>query len=299
MVDFNKLLNKHRKQNMTTLEDRNEEPAEIVAVGADGDTSWLQKYTGEGDTSHEGMSQYRIVPRLAITQGQSKKGNLKRLREEHGVGAVVLPHTAVLIAGKGETFRVVPLFFYTEFIQWRDRDDKTGNETVEKTFDPTHIIAKKARDKKRRLEEYAGGAPDKPWKFRFQEHLNFICYLYDGDYKGEMLVISFARGEFFTGTQFTNAIGMRRAGGNQAPTWTTVWDFRTSERQGEKGDWYGFDIRSCTECPWIKPDEAEAFEAEHKDLRKDYKEKRLIADHGEGNTDDTEATAEDLEDEEV
>lgn len=259
--------------------DRNDEPREIQKVGM---PDYLAKYMEEENTSIAGMGKYHVVSRLDVTQLQyPSESRMAKLLQEYGSGAVVIPQTSTLVAGLGEPFLFVPCFFYEEWIQWRDRRDKGPDKpkVVERTFDPASDVARKAKRKETRTEIYPGGTPDKPFTYKFQEHLNFVGFIYAGEHKGAEVGICFSGGEHWAGTTFINQIQERRMpNGKAAHIWSTVWELRTSRRDGQKGAWYGFDARSHAAQPWVMPDEASVMRNAHLKLREEFQERRLTSD---------------------
>jgi len=272
--------------------DRNEAPDELVAVG--GAPNWLENYMGPQDESHEGMGEYRVLPRLTIVQSMSDEG----IRDEYGDGAVVITEGNVLIAEKGEPFDFTPLLFFKEFIHWRDRREKhSDGPIIDRSFNETGPIALRARDKEQRQEYYDGGPKDKPFEMSWLEHLNFIGVIYAGEFAGTECVASFKRGEFWTGKNYINKIGMRKIGGKAVPLWSTVWTF-FSELHTSKTDpnakWFGYNIRPA-EIPTIKADLAQTFFDNHLKLKTDQAEKKLRVDHANDDVTDTGENADDSE----
>lgn len=269
-----------RKANIET---RNEEPDEMVHVG--GSPNWLDKYEDNEDRCAKVMREYRIIPRLSIAQGATEAS--QRLIEAVGLGSACIPASQTLVAKRGESFAFVPLFFYREFIQWRDRNDPdvvAGSvpKIVERTFDDGHRIALLARDRDKREEEYGKTKDGKTLKYRYQEHLEFIGVLYDGELAGTEVMIGFKRGEFRTGRQFINKIAMR-FGGKKAKLWATVWEFSAALHKSSENSWYGFDI-APPKLPWIRSENVEAFREQHNTLADDFGEKLLRADTDEDDT---------------
>lgn len=266
--------------------DRNDTPDEMVKVGGDGDMSWLEQYQHEEDRCAEVMAEYRIIPRMAIAQGATEGS--QKLIEAVGLGSACIPGSQTLVANKGEPFKFVPLFFFREFIHWRDRYDPavvSGEvpKIVERTFDDGHRIAILSRDKDKREEVYGKKKDGTPLAYRYQEHLEFIGILYDGDLAGTEVMIGFKRGEFRTGRGFINKIGMRRSGGRKARIWSTVWELSSALHKSPENSWYGFDIVPSEE-PWIRAEDADAFLAQHIKLADDFEKKLFRADSDEDET---------------
>lgn len=270
------------KRKKTT--DRNDEPQEMVHVG--GSTpNWLDQYKDDEDRCAEVMREYRIIPRLSIAQGATESS--QRLIEAVGLGSACIAASETMIAKKGEPFSFVPLFFFREFIQWRDRHDPdvVGGgmpKVVERTYDDKHRIAVLARDPDRREEVYGQKKDGSDLSYRYQEHLEFIGVLYDGELAGTEVMIGFKRGEFRTGRQFINKIAMR-FGGRKSKLWATVWEFATGLHKSPENSWYGFDIAPA-EIPWLQEEHVEDFRAQHLKLAGEFAEKLFRADSDEDET---------------
>jgi hypothetical protein len=216
--------------------------------------SFLTAYM-EDDKSTDSLRQYRVLPRLKVIQGQTKS----ELRDLAGLGAVLLSPGNGVVTSADEAFSFVPLYQYTEFIQWRDVRDKSGDAIVERSMNPHSDIAKQCRDEDLREQEYDGGTKKDPWVFRFTEHINFVGVIYgDHELAGTPCGMSFSRGEFMQGRSFCSAIMMRKYQGKQVPLWSTVWRMSVSERHRNGYDWFGFDFIN-PENPYILPEEADGM----------------------------------------
>jgi len=233
--------------------------------------TFLSAYVKE-DTSLQRLKEYRTIGRISIVQSMHP-GEIKTA---FGEGSAIITPDNVRLIKKEETFLFVPLFFCTEFIQWRARDDKSALPIVNRTYDATSEIARKARNMDTMLETYPGGTPSKPWQYSFQEHLNFIGVIYD---RGDMapVAISFSRGEFKTGKSFSSKIFGRKIPGtpDTCPLWAQVWSFGIEPHKNKKGnEWWGFSIGNPAE-PFIKPEEAETFRMFAEEFQKAYSENTM------------------------
>lgn len=248
------------------------------------DPSYLAHYV-EDDHSLEGMEEYRILPRLKIIQSMTDSG----LKEAFGEGSVIIRPGDTLVWDKDmPPFSLVPQFFWVEFCKWADRRDVESNPVVEKTQDPTSIVAKKARDPEAREEPYEGeGNKKKPKCYRYVEHLNFACVVYgDHPLSGTPVTISFNRGEFGQGRNFISAVRMRRTTieteeGNQSiqvPLWAQVWDFSVGFRDRGEKKWYGFDFTPA-DPPLVSPEDAAEMREAHEALRELNEKQKLGVDY--------------------
>lgn len=256
---------------------RTKEPEELVEVN--NDYGFLTEYQ-EADASMDALSQYRIVPRCKVIQAMSDSS----LKDQFGEGSAIVSPGGMLIAEKGDPFHFVPLFFFTEFIKWRDRKDSSGNAIMERTFDQGSELAAYARDPERRHEK------DGKFVHRYCEHLNFVGTVYNGKDEPEPIILGFARGDFGKGKQWASAIQMRRAGGRPVPLWAQVWRFHTVLNQGTEGDWYQLRFDS-PEQPVINQEHVETMRELHEMLKKDFESNRLVADHSESDEEEGETSS--------
>ena len=257
-----------------TPTDRNSDPKEIVAVGGSV-PSWLTEMSQE-DTSTAGMSEHRILPRLKIIQAMSDQG----LKDEFGEGAVIISPGNGMVCDKKGYFDVTPLFYFNEFIQWSDRNDSGSGAILDRTFDPSSPLAAKCRDMERRMEDYEGGQASN------QEHLNFVCLIQSGPMEGQVVVLSFTKGEFQKGREFISGIHLRRMGTTQVPIYLHLWRFTPSFRERGSKKWFGLDYLNPDGPLYVgdnleNQEVAEAMKQMHEELKKDYDAKRLGADYSE------------------
>lgn len=272
------------------------ERTEVAKIEAP-DPSFLMQYE-EQDSSLAGMDEYVILPFLRIVQDQTKNSAHK---DNPGVGGVVLsPGDVVIHEPGGDGFLFVPLFFHTEFLKTADIKDTESGFIVDRTFDPTSPIAKKARNPDLRSEIYEGyeNKPVSQQRFhRYIETLNFSGVVY-GEHpaSGQEGAIVFSKAEFTTGRRFISGIKMRREvvgeeGDERAikvPLWSQVWHFSTSQRPPRNGgQWYGFDFTPA-EFPLIDPTDAEEFRAKHEALKEAHSDNKLRIDTEDARGDDTE-----------
>lgn len=262
--------------------------------------NFLSAYA-ETDTSLDAMTEYRIVPRLKIIQSMSEA----ELKDTFNEGSTIIRPGNMLVWAKNDPgFLFVPQFFFVEFSKIADRRDKDNPMIMERTFDPLHEVAKRARDMERRFEPYPGEENKQGGKkFRYVEHLRFVGVIYgDHELTGTTVTLSFERGDFSQGRNFISALQLRKIdvpdeknGGTKritAPLWSQVWQFSVSLRDRGEKKWYGFDFAAPTEAdPFITEREHEAFYTAHLDLRENFAKDRLRVDGDEH--DEAEATVPD------
>lgn len=250
------------------MSDRNETPVEVQKVVP----SWIVK-AQEDDTSLDNIKQYKRLPILKIVQGSSDSD----LKKQFGEGSCITSPGKQLVAESEQPFLFVPCFAFTEFCKWSDIKDKESPMIMERSFSPASEIAIKSRDMDQRIEEYGTGN----FKSRYVEHINFPGVIYNEGHplQNSEVVISFSRGEFFTGTGFCTAIQMRKMSGIPVPLYGQIWEFKTGEHKGGGYSWFGFNFNNPPENPYIQEEEAEKFKEAHDNLKKDFQDKIIIVEH--------------------
>ncbi len=224
------------------MSDRNSEPSAIQHVGPNETPDWLAAYTAE-DTSHDDFAEHLILPRLQVVQGLSAEESKELVGEG---GCVILPgNTAVCERGGG--FQFVPLYFWSDFKTWSDRQDANSPGLLGQSLSRTSEIARKAKDPDLREEDYGGG-----FVMSHQEHLNFAGIIY-GDHPLAMspCVISYTKGEHRKGEALVSSISLRRMDGKRIPYYLQVWEMRTALRERGGNKWWGLDAYSPAEGPLV------------------------------------------------
>lgn len=227
---------------------------EITKVGPE-QPSWLNDYKDK-DRSLEAVLEYKILPRIKVIQSLTDQD----MKDRHGgEGAVVLMPLDMLVTKPGKIFQFVPIFAWTEFCHWADRNDKTQPAVIAKTFDKTSEIARRASDAATREQIYPGQeTAQRPMKYRWVQHLNFAGWIYgEHPLAGTECVLHYERGEFTQGQNFISQAALRRA-----PLWAQVWSFSSSLRDRRGNKWWGLD-HHIPDVPFIQEDEADHFKAMH------------------------------------
>lgn len=270
------MTDQNENENEESMSSRNETPNELVLVGTEA-PGFLAQYM-EDDTSLASLAEYKTVPWVKIVQGTTPAA--VALKEEFGDGAAIITPGNELIAKKGDSFDVVPIFQFTEFCHWSDLDDKKSDMILGKTVDPEHEIAKNARHKDKRKYQ----VPDTEFEERFVEHLNFLCIIYTKDHpmRGRLICISYEKGEFNQGRVFCTSL-MQRKG----PLWSQVWSLKVGTHKNQKYTWYGFDHSSPKE-PFILESEVAGFKAAYDDAVEGFKKEKLGVDRSAGDEDNAE-----------
>lgn len=243
-------------------------PEHLLALAQDGSLADV----------NDALKEHRIVNRLAIVQAASS--GLKKQFEE---GSVVIPNADTLVFDKEGSVDFIPVFFFQEFIKWRDRKDKSDEPAiVEKTSDPQSELAEMCRDADRRMEPYPN---DEKLRFRNTHHLNFVVMLTSGPCAGEICALSFHRSMFYDGKKFIGAIQMRKMPTDQglvsAPMFFTQWKLAVEERSNDEGEWFVFKVAQA-EQPWAPKEHLMALKEAHDSMKKEFNERTLGVDHEAG-----------------
>ena len=199
------------------------------------------------------------------------------VKEQCGEGAAVLQPGNVLLSKAKQGFNFVPLFFFPEFITWKDRRDQGGSPIHERSSDKAGHIAGMSRDHEQRFEPYPGGPKSDPYKYRHVEHLNFAGVLYGGDMHMTPAAMSFSKGELNVGKNLCSAALLRKAGQHPAPLWSQVWEFTPNQREAGGFAWWGLDFSNPSN-PWIEEGEVGAFQALHEELKALHQTAKLSVD---------------------
>lgn len=262
----------------------------MAKVGQDA-PAWLVE-AAQYDTSIESLQEYRVLPRVGLLQ----KGTPDEKKNGLADGTALTVPGGSVIAKLGEPFLLVPVFQFTEFIKWRDRDDTSDNAIVERSMDRKGLLAQICRNPDKRVEPYGEMAKGKQFKFSYQEHLNFACSIYgDHPLAGTVVVISWTKGEFFKGQSFCSALGQRKISGLNVPYWMQVHEFKVGTHKKKGYSWFGFDFQNPAEDKPKYIDEAEAasFKATYEELTKLYSKGMLDVDHTDSNIDPSETVVDD------
>lgn len=244
------------------------------------DPNFLSKYA-DADSGLDALKEHRVVPRIKLIQPTSDM----KLKTDFGEGTAIVRPGDTMVC-KYETdpsfFHFVPLFFFVEWAKWADLKDKSGPMILDRSFDPTSVVAKKAKNYDTMFEVYKGQeekADKDKWNYRNVEHLRFIGVLY-GDHPlvGIPITLSFERGEWKQGKNFISAIMLQRQmiddESTQVKLWAQVWELRPQFRDRGDKRWYGFDFAPA-DPSIIQPDEADTMLTMHKEFAELFEQQRL------------------------
>jgi hypothetical protein len=143
----------------------------------------------------------------------------------------------------------------------------------EQTFDVKSTLAIRARDPKRRQEPH----PEYPGKFvRFVEHLNFVVLIAAEGFETLPVLMSFAKGEHRSGTNFMTLAQMRRA-----PLFAMKFVFNTAYRSNDMGQWYGIDVENPPEAvgPFVSEEAYHINKSLHDQLKEAHDNRLIKVEH--------------------
>ena len=217
---------------------------------------------GDGAIGTEGLIEIIQPPRIKIVQKAAGSDVLGKF----DVGDIILsPQMIPLVpiggklAQKGPIWHFCPIFYYLEWCLWNPIELK-GNKRVieERTCDPASPMVTKARDPKLRAELIPGEVDEKgnPLSRRYVEHINFVSVFLDEHDIGETpIVLSFSRGDHFSGSNFAALIKMR-----QAAIFGCRFQANAALRPDPRNDWYGIDVENPSDRqPWVTADQYDRF----------------------------------------
>ncbi len=252
------------------------------------ETSNLPDYVktyAENDTSKDSMKEHVKLPFLRVLQGLSPA----ELVSTYGVGtALFSPGDTEVVrvqsSGKeSDSVKIVPVFYFTEFIFWADRDDLDGPPIINRSIDPKSELAARCKNRDTWEQEYG----EKGFKGRNDERLCFACMIYDKDHPmyGILFVIAFSGGEYKSGSSFIQMASMRDGGA--CPLFAQVYHMKTVYRdKGPQKKWWGIDISPVPkdDNAYVEKEDIDFFSTKHKELHEAWTEKRLEVDQGKPET---------------
>lgn len=260
------------------------------------DIGWLAEFQ-EQDKSLDKLAAHRVLTRAQILQSNSKNRDAVKA---YGEGAVIaVPGSHLIAKPDGGSFLFVPLFFFEQFITWKDINDNGDDPAIiDKSLEESSAVAKKARDKDARKEAYGDG-----YFYKHKEHLTFPGIIYGPEghpLQGQTITLEFSGGEFWNGEAFCTAIAGRRANGRRVPSWAQVWEIRTAEHKNKNDQrWMGYEVSAPDPEVGltIAPTDAAAFKVLHEELARQYKESALEVDYSDADAaEETEVESANLDD---
>lgn len=264
---------------------------------ADRTDSQLQKVKGyealaafaEVDDSLDALQEYVVIPYTKIVQGMSKD----ELKDLIGEGGIALLPGNIPVCKKKEYFHVIPLFFYTQYRKWADKNDNT-QMIIDSTYDPTHHIARCAKDPTLRSEMYEGDETKEPKQqrfYRYVEHLIFVCKIVgDHDYAGSNCIISFQKGDFRKGCTWATGIKARKFTVNDrrvpVPLWAQVWKIESKQTDDGTNKWWSMVPTPPDINPVADEEMFEELQEEYKMLKAAHKANRIRVDGDDSGVDE-------------
>jgi len=193
-----------------------------------------------GDADLGDLDVYISPARLKIVQGTARAPF-----DEYDKGtAVILPVMQVL-ARPGESFLFTPVFMFPEWLLVNPLSTQGELPMIrERTFDKSSELAERAKDPARRYQS----CPEKPSQdmknqMCYVEALNFMCVIHGIPImQGVPIVMSFQKGEHFSGRKLATLIKMRNA-----KMYAGIYVASTgAPRRNADGAWYGVDCTNPT-----------------------------------------------------
>ena len=180
---------------------------------------------------------------MKIIQGQSNS----EIRDQFGVGSIVLMPDLHQLSGPDESIRICPLMFYTEYCKWSSFRLKGIEPTiVDRSFDPKSTVAIKSQSPATWSEPHPNYPNDEKYMYRYCEHTNFIVKLMDEVHLDlDPVIISFTRTNYKVGSRFAKMILARRAA-----IYAGIYKLGTRTQQGQGNDWKIYSMDD-SEQMWI------------------------------------------------
>jgi hypothetical protein len=212
------------------------------------------------------LKQFVVVPRLKVVQKQSAAETLAKFR----AGDFILSPLGLPIAVQdpaerelmktGQPVLFTPIYFYVDWATWNPISLKGELPAIaHRTADERDPIVAKSRDRNLRkepLKDQSGnvrmGRDGQPLFVRHVEHLNFVVLPYGLEQVTDPFILSFSRGEHWSGSQFCGLIRARKA--NMFGCKFAMRSQLRPPRNG--GDWYGIDVMNpadagLKESQWV------------------------------------------------
>ena len=234
----------------------------------------------------EELKSFVVLPRIKVIQKAAERATL----DKFAVGDIVLVPQNILVAttdlqhnGKpekqGESFLVVPIFFYPSWASLNPLELKGKSPFFLKyTTDATDPLVAKCKNRATWTEAH----PDDPkLKIRNVEMLNFVVEIQKPELEGQLVVMTFMKAEWMQGSNWASLIKMSRRS-----IFARQWKCTSTYRPGSgNGDWYGIDVVQPDDPTqvWVpSQDRYEAYAKLNADLADMHKSKGLQADVSDG-----------------
>jgi hypothetical protein len=211
----------------------------------------------------EGLKDYWVPPRLKIVQAMTDA----QLKATFGEGAIIVTpqNTPVSVPSEGSpAFTFIPIMSFTEFMAVNPRVPNL-NFVRERTSDPNHPIAKRARnwkDKDARTES----CPEAPSKsIRYCEFLNFLCIVEVEGLVHSPVLFSFWSSGSADGRKLANLILAKNV-----DMFAQRFEGKATPRSKDGNNWFGLSVSTPTQAPAFvqSPEEYARYRGMHEQFRK-------------------------------
>lgn len=235
--------------------------------------------------------QYILLPRMKVVQ---KSAGRELFDKGFGVGDMIITPAMDLLARigrnaggapdeQGPPVLITPLYFMVEWCTWNPIALKGSEPAIAyRTRNPGDPIVAKSRSRQLRMEPLRDGtgAPrmgsdNQPMSQRHVEHLNWVVIAHNVEGITDPFVVSFSRGEHFSGSKFAGLLRQRKAS-----PFDCVFEMRSTYRPSRgKGDWYGVELSNPTDAAqWVTEQQHAAFEKAYADMVEMDKDRRVTTD---------------------
>lgn len=190
------------------------------------------------------MGQYISPPRMKLVQSQSGQELRQQFPESSIIAVPALKEISAPIDFKNgmkesQSIRVVPLFFYPEFVLM----SPFGIDPFlrERSTDPQSPLAAKCRALP--FEKRSIPCPEDPNQVcKYKEVMNFIVAVLHPHGFEDPLLISFSGSAFTEARNWCKLAKVPRG----IPLYGQVFDLSCSPRKKDKFNWYGWNVRAAT-----------------------------------------------------
>ena len=223
---------------------------------------WLA--SRKGPTGTEGMQEYATTPRLRVIHATSREED----QERHGLGSAVIEPDGIVAAQFDQRFVCCPVGFYTSWAQWFDINDK-GKDCplpfAERSIRRDSELAKRCANWQNREEPY----PDNPkFSYTFQESLNFVMVVLDGQAQGVAAEVEFRSGGHAVGRRLSGYLARRGEAG--VPLWANRIALHVGKRKSGDNSWFQLDF-DAADPPFVDEATGAPMEKKFKAFTASYK----------------------------
>jgi len=242
---------------------------------------YLKDYEQQGT---DALQEHRLVPRIKIIQ----KSASQELLDQFKPGTAISSVDQTLLAQRGEDFKFIPLFAWTDVALCNPIELKGQEPFIVELYSDRLKYADKYEKAKMKSTRFENHPSIRGVKRQWTLFMNFIVKLVEHPVGNELFVMSFFRGEWRTGRRFSTMIL-----GRKAPIWSCIFHAHVCEepRKNQKGEWWGFDISNDPDELWVPQSMVDELRTQHEDLEELHKRALLAT-----NYEDEHAPSSDVED---